>query len=109
MEPELAENIEPEIRCTCNDPYVTEVCPVHTRILHEPAENRPAVVTDMELVEGDTRQWAGFCFNCPRCGTPAIMSFMKHCGECGSKIIIQSDKVTSFVRQLQEKYNAGEK
>lgn len=93
--------------CTCTNKHVTELCPVHCKMMHEPPENRPVVITDAELVDGDTRQWAGFCFNCPRCGTPAIMQFMKHCGECGAKIIIQSDKVTSYVRKLQENYNNG--
>lgn len=99
-----------ELRCNCNDPYRTEVCPIHCKEKPDMAKIRgdmASVVGDQHLIPDEIGQWMGYAFKCPKCGKPAIMDFMHFCGNCGARILIQSKKVTEFINQLQESYNNG--
>lgn len=107
---DIAENMpemETELRCTCNDPYRTDVCPVHCPIAHAPAENRPTVLTDDDLVLKIDMgiKWKGIPFTCPNCSKPAILHFMDFCGACGERVIKDSDSVRRFVDNQQEMFN----
>ena len=89
--------------CTCHDEFKVLPCPVHYDQEAEDKYNNRVVITDDNMVPEEIRQWAGYCFICPRCGESAIMDMMHHCGNCGVEVVVQSKKVTDFVNKLMER------
>lgn len=91
-----------ESGCTCRDEFQTRPCPVHFD--QEELENAPAFIDDkLILNEGNMMRWEGFSFTCPRCEEKSIMHLFNYCPSCGSKILVQSKKVTEFIRNLTGK------
>lgn len=101
------EVIEESALCNCNDPYKTEVCPVHCKEVKEDLTSKSMVITDANLVSGDIRSWSGYTFTCQKCGADSIMYMMKFCGNCGTPAIIQSQKLTLHINKIQEKMRDG--
>lgn len=101
VEKVVIDKVDEEVRCTCNDQFVTTICPACYPEGAITADDRPMIVTDAQLVPEEIRQWQGYAFVCLSCDEPAILDFMKYCGNCGSEVVVQSHKVTAFVRKLQ--------
>lgn len=98
-----------EARCTCNDAYATALCPIHfsPEAVAQMKSQEVMVITDADMVEGQVRRWEGYAFTCRSCGQDAIMFNMKHCGNCGTKVQLQSDLFTAQIRALQERIKNG--
>lgn len=62
------------------------------------------ILTDQDLITENTVQWNGFGFKCKLCGVPAVLHFMKYCGNCGAAVNVQADKVKIHEQQRQERY-----
>lgn len=69
-----------------------------------PNARQGTILTDADLVTKDTVQWDGFGFTCKLCGVPAVLHFMRYCGNCGAAVNVQSKKVERHERQRQERY-----
>jgi len=63
------------------------------------------ILTDEDLISPKPVQWVGMGFRCKDCGSFAVLHYMKHCGECGAVVSVQSRAATEYVDNLQEKYN----
>lgn len=93
--------------CNCNDPYKTEVCPVHFSEVQKDLTSRAMIITDADMVSNDVRSWSGFTYTCQKCGADSIMYMMKHCGNCGTPVLLQSQKLTLHINNIQEKMKDG--
>jgi len=88
-----------DLVCTCNDEFATKPCPIHHK---DKKILRDLIITDELLVPEEVRQWTGLTFICPSCGEPSIMDFMGYCPSCGSKLKIQSRKLTELIRKSEQ-------
>lgn len=88
-------------RCTWFDEFKTEPCPA--QLANKKDMQKGVVVTDSEMVADEIRQWIGYTFKCPVCEEESILDIMKFCGNCGTRVIIKSHKVTAYINQLAAK------
>ena len=72
--------------------------------LNGPNVRAGMILTDDDLVATKIVHWSGFGFKCKVCGIPSVLHFMKYCGNCGSAVSIQSDEVTEYLNNKQERY-----
>lgn len=98
---EIMEKKETEI-CTCNEEFKTRACPVHNQDKSGYAgTDNEIILTDNDMAVGkQIKKWYGHPFVCPTCGKESIMHFHNHCSNCGQKVKIQSQTVTTYINQL---------
>lgn len=100
---DLLEESTEELRCNCNDEYITQPCPVHGgRLLEEPATGNIYTMTlsDDDLAHAEASHWLGHTFICKSCGRE-IMYDMHFCPNCGNKVEVLSRTVTDLLRRKQ--------
>jgi len=69
-----------------------------------PNAKKGMVLTDADLATKEAVQWNGFGFVCKLCGIPAVLHFMKYCGNCGAAVNVQSNKVNRYLEKREERY-----
>ena len=95
-----------EKRCTCNDDWPTEPCPICSTKegtdVTESFQASQAVVTDANLVSSQPEFLQGHLFVCPSCGKHSVLHFFRHCPNCGMRLVVQSVTVRDTIRKINQ-------
>lgn len=101
-EPEIKTN---EPRCTCNDEWPINPCPVCCEKEINTNENygeNNSTITDTNLVSKNRESFWGYKFICPKCNLDSIMHYFNYCPNCGSKIFVQSITVRNIIQKINQ-------
>ena len=69
-----------------------------------PNARQGMILNDEDLITTNTVQWDGYGFKCKLCGVPAVLHFMRYCGNCGAAVNVQSKIVQRHLERREERY-----